>query len=252
VRPLPATADFPFRPNQRLGVKVRVAPAKTSISTRVGDPTLADVGKWALALSLGFVLGGCTQVVDTPQPRPEQPVAPITALQVGDLLSSKVQDRNGNLFVTVEPQECSGHALEVDPPLIFDLDPAATDGGHWVSDDGVVIDEAAGVYHADFDSKGALAETKRTIESCRDVPFTITDMRGREYHFRLLPEVNSGSPDIVLWSFKASDWACDNAFVAAHNAAVRISTCAPANGYDVLSLAQGALKRIEKLANTTS
>ena len=31
-------------------------------------------------------------------------------------------------------------------------------------------------------------------------------------------------------------WACDNAFVAAHNAAVRISTCAKVNGYDVLSL----------------
>ena len=206
--------------------------------------------KRGLALLLGFVLGGCTQVVDTPQPQPEPPVAPITALQVGDLLSAKVQDRDGNLFATVEPQECSGHALEVDPPLIFDLDPAATDGGHWVSDDGVVVDETAGVYHANFDPKGALAEATRTIESCRDVPFTVTDMRGREYHFRLLPPVNSGSPDIVLWSFKSEDWACDNAFVAAHNAAVRISTCAYVNGYDVLTLARDALKRIEKLANT--
>jgi len=204
------------------------------------------------ALLLGFLLGGCTQTVDTPQPRAEPAVAPITALQVGDLLSSKVQDRDGNLFITVEPRECRPHALEVDPPLIFDLDPAATDGGHWVSDDGVVIDETAGVYHANFDANRALAETKRTIDACRDVPFTITDMRDREYHFRLLPQVNSGSPDIVLWSFTASDWACDNAFVAAHNAAVRISTCAPANGYDVLSLAREALKRIEKLANTTA
>jgi hypothetical protein len=206
----------------------------------------------AIALLLGFVLGGCTQNVDTPQPRPEQPVAPITALQVSDLLSAKVQDRNGNLFVTVAPQECSGHALEVDPPLIFDLNPAATDGGHWVTDDGVVIDETAGVYHADFDPRRALAETKRTIESCRDIPFTITDMRGREYHFTLLPDVASGSPDIVLWSFRAPDWACDNAFIAAHNAAVRISTCATVNGYDVSSLAQDSLKRIEKLANTTA
>jgi hypothetical protein len=206
----------------------------------------------AIALLLGFVLAGCTQEGATPQPQAEQPVAPITALQVGDLLSSNVQDRDGNLFITVEPQECSDHALEVDPPLIFDLKPVATDGGHWVSDDGVVIDETAGVYHANFDSKRALAETERTIESCRDVPFTITDMRGREYHFRLLPQVNSGSPDIVLWSFRAPDWACDNAFVAAHNAAVRISTCGPVNGYDVLALAQDALKRIEKLANTTA
>jgi hypothetical protein len=205
-----------------------------------------------LAVLLGLVLGGCTQTIDTPRPQAVQPVAPIAALQVVDLLSAKVQDRDGNLFVTVEPQECRPHALEVDPPLIFDLDPAATDGGHWVTDDGVVIDETAGVYHANFDPTRALAETKRTIESCRDVPFTITDMNGREYHFRLLPQVNSDSPDIVLWSFRAPDWACDNAFVAAHNAAVRISTCADVNGYDVLSLAHDALKRIEKLANTTA
>jgi hypothetical protein len=179
-------------------------------------------------------------------------VAPITALHVGDLLSANVQDRDGNLFITVEPEDCSGTALEVDPPLIFDLDPVATDGGHWVTDDGVIIDEAAGVYHADFDAKGALAAANRTIESCRDVPFTVTDMRGREYHFELLPQVNSGSPDIVLWSFTSQGWACDNAFVAVHNAAIRLSTCATVNGYDVLTLARDALKRIEKLANTTA
>jgi hypothetical protein len=208
----------------------------------------------ALALALGFVLGGCTQVIDTPRPQPESPVAPITALQVGDLLSPSVQDKDGNQFITVTPEECDGMAREVDPPLIFDLDPAATDGGHWVTDDGrgVIIDEATGVYHATFDPKRALAEAKRAIESCRDVPFTVTDMRGRVYHFRLLPQVDSGSPDIVLWSFTSDDWACDNAFVAVHNAAVRISTCARVNGYDVLSLAQDALKRIEKLANTTA
>jgi len=212
------------------------------------------MGKSALALLLGFVLGGCAQVVDTPQPRPESPVAPITALQVGDLLSPSVQDKDGNLFVTVEPEDCRGMAREVDPPLIFDLDPVATDGGHWVSDGDrhVIIDEAAGVYYAEFDPKGALADAMRTIESCRDVPFTVTDMHGRTYVFELLPQVNSGSPDIVLWSFKGDDWACDNAFVAAHNAAIRISTCAPVNGYDVLSLARDASKRIEKLANTTA
>jgi hypothetical protein len=206
----------------------------------------------ASAALLGLVLAGCTRDAEKPPPRPPQPVAPITALQVGDLLSDKVQDRDGNLFITVEPKECSGMALEVDPPLIFDLGPAATDGGHWVTESEVVIDEAAGVYHADFDPKQALAETKHTIESCRHVPFTVTDMRGRDYHFRLLPQVDSGSPDIVLYSFQAPDWACDNAFTAAHNAAVRISTCAQINGYDVLSLARDALKRIEKLANTTA
>jgi nitrous oxide reductase accessory protein NosL len=206
----------------------------------------------ALALLLSLLLAGCTRDAETPQPRAEQPVAPITALQVNDLLSAKVRDRDGNLFVSVKPDECRPHALEVDPPLIFDLHPVATDGGHWVTDDGVVIDETAGVYHANFDSKHALAETQRTIDSCRNIPFTITDMRDREYHFMLLPQTNSDSPDIVLWSFRAPDWACDNAFIAAHNAAIRISTCATVNGYDVLSLARDALKRIEKLANTTA
>jgi hypothetical protein len=206
----------------------------------------------ASAALLSLVLAGCTRDAEKPPPKPPQPVAPITALQVGDLLSDKVQDRDGNLFITVEPKECSGMALEVDPPLIFDLGPAATDGGHWVTESEVVIDEAAGVYHADFDPKHALAETERTIESCRHVPFTVTDMRGRDYDFRLLPHVDSGSPDIVLYSFQAPDWACDNAFTAAHNAAVRISTCGAVNGYDVLSLARDALKRIEKLANTTA
>jgi hypothetical protein len=215
--------------------------ARTSIST-------------GAILVLSLLLAGCTQGAEKPQPPPPQPVAPITALQVGDLLSDKVQDRDGNLFITVEPKDCSGMALEVDPPLIFNLGPAATDGGHWVTEDGrnVVIDEAAGVYPANFDPQHALAETKRTIDSCRNVPFTVTDMRGREYHFRLLPQVDSGSPDIVLYSFAAPDWACDNAFTAAHNAAVRISTCATVNGYDVLSLARDALKRIEMLANTTA
>ncbi len=212
------------------------------------------LGKRGLALLLGFVLGGCTQVIDTPRPRPESPVAPITALQVGDLLSPSVQDKDGNQFITVKPEECSGIAREMEPPFIFDLHPATTDGGHWVADDGrqVYIEEMVGVYRAEFDPKRALAEARRTIESCRDVPFTVTSMQGREYHFRLLPQANSGSPDIVLWSFKGDDWACDNAFVAAHNAAIGISTCGYINGHDVLSLARQALERIEKLANTTA
>ena len=116
----------------------------------------------------------------------------------------------------------------------------------------VFIEEMVGVYHADFDPKGALAEAKRTIESCRDVPFTVTTMRGRDHAFTLLPQVNSGSPHILLWSFQGADWACDSTFVVAHNAAIEISTCGPVNGYDVLSLAQDALKRIDTLANTTA
>lgn len=182
-------------------------------------------------------------------------MAPITVQQVGDLLSAKVHEKEGNLFVTVEPERCSGIAREVDPPFIVDHDPAARDGGHWnVDHDGrqVYVEEMVGVYHAGFDPKGALAQANRTIESCRDDEFTVTTMRGREHVFTLLPQVDSGSPNIALWSFKADDWACDSAFVAAHNAAIEISTCASVNGYDVLSLARDALERIEKLANTTA
>jgi len=208
-----------------------------------------------MPLLLALALAGCTRVVDAPQPKATPPVAPITAGQVRDLLSPKVEDGDGNLFVTVEPEDCSGVAREVDPPFIFNLDPAATDGGHWLAADGnreVYIEEMAGVYRADFDPNRALAEARRTIESCRDVLFTVTDMNGRTYDFRLLPKVDSGSPNILLWSFEAVDWACDNTLVAAHNAAIGISTCGPLNGYDVLGLAEDALERIENLANTTA
>jgi hypothetical protein len=212
---------------------------------------------WRLGLAhlLGvLVLTGCTHVIDTARPTAGPPVAPITALQARDLLSPRVQDVDGNLFSTVDPKECSGIAREVDPPLIFDLNPAATDGGHWSDEAGheVVIEEMAGVYPADFDARGALDAARRTIESCRDTPLHVTTMRGRTYVFRLGPQIDSGSPNIVLWSLTAADWACDSAYVAAHNAAVGISTCGPVNGYDVRSLAQDALERIESLANMTA
>ncbi|MGV0790318.1 sensor domain-containing protein [Mycolicibacterium sp. XJ1819] len=210
---------------------------------------------WRIAV-LGCLLAvaGCTRVVDAPAPRPAPPVAPIVEGQVADLLSPDIQDKDGNLFVTVDPQECTGVAKEVDPPFIFDHDPAATDGGHWVADGNpeVYIEEMVGVFAADFDPRSALAEANRTIESCRGEPFTVVSMRGREYVFELLPAVDSGSPNILLWSFRADDWACDSAYVAAHNAAVEISTCGYVNGYDVATLARDALERIEKLANLTA
>ena len=56
-------------------------------------------------------------------------------------------------------------------------------------------------------------------------------MNGRAYDFTLLPPVVRVHPDILLWSFRADDWACDSTFVAAHNAAIEISTCGPVGGY---------------------
>ncbi len=182
-------------------------------------------------------------------------MAPITAGQVVDLLSPSVEKYDGNLFSTVEPAECSGVAKEVDAPFIFDLDPAATDGGHWMVDNlghEVYIEEMVGVYHANYDAKNALSQAKQTLRDCLSVPFTVTDMKGRSYEFTLMPLQASSSPSILLWSFKASDWACDSTLVAAFNAAIEISTCGPVGGYPVHTLAQDALNRIEKLANTTA
>jgi hypothetical protein len=203
---------------------------------------------------LALVVSGCTQVVDTP-PKAAPPVAPITAGQVADLLSPSVEKYDGNLFSTVEPEDCSGVAKEVDPPFIFDLDPVATDGGHWMMNDvgrEVYIEEMVGVYRADYDAKNALSQAKQALKDCEDVPFTVTDMEGRSYEFALLPAVTSSSPNILLWSFRAKDWACDSTFVAAHNAAIEISTCGAVGGYPVNTLATEALKRIEALANTTA
>ena len=130
----------------------------------------------------------------------------------------------------------------------------ATGGGHWMVDDGreVYIEEMVGVYRADYGANTALSQARLALQSCENIPFTVTDMKGRSYDFTLLPEVASPSPDILLWSFRADDWACDSAFVAAHNAAIEISTCGPSGGYPVVNLAEEALKRIENLANTTA
>jgi hypothetical protein len=205
-----------------------------------------------VALCVG--LTGCTKVIDTSKPQAEPPVAPITAGQVNDLLSEDAQKGDdGNLFVTVDPDKCAGVAREVDPPFLFDHHPAAHDGGHWDSQEGheAYVEEMVAVYRADFDPGDAIDEAKRTIESCRDTPFTITAMDGDSIEFRMVPNAESSDPEIVLWSFQAPSWACDNAFIAAHNAAIEITTCGPVNGFDVKTVAEDALKRIEKLANTT-
>jgi hypothetical protein len=213
------------------------------------------MGKRGVTLLLCLTLVGCTRVVDPPQALPGIPVAPIPAGQVADLLSKNVQrQQDGNLFVAVEPERCSGVAQEVDAPFVFDHSPAAHDGGHWIApgNPDVFVEEMVGVFRANFDAGAALADARRTIESCRDVSFTVGSMSERTYDFRLRPAADPGSPDIVLWSFSSPDWACDNAFVAAHNAAIEITTCAEVNGFDVLTLAQDALKRIEALANTVA
>ena len=213
------------------------------------------IGRSSAALILAVALAGCTRVIDDPRPNSTPPVAPIAAGQVVDLLSPSVEKYDGNLFSTVEPEKCAGVAKEVDAPFIFDHDPAATDGGHWMVDDAgreVYIEEMVGVYRANYDAKDALSQAKQLLRDCEDVPFTVTDMNGRTYDFTLQPVAASSSPSILLWSFRASDWACDSTLVAAHNAAIEISTCGPVGGYPVHTLAADALNRIERLANTTA
>ncbi|MCV7370320.1 sensor domain-containing protein [Mycolicibacterium duvalii] len=195
----------------------------------------------------------CTRTVDNPQPRPETLAAPISTLQVADLLSPKVAEGEGNLFVSVDPERCSGLAREVEPPFLRAGRPMATDGGHWTSDDSAVyVEEMAAVYRFDFDGPAALQSARETIASCRDTPLSVTTMRGRTYVFTAAPEPAQDSEDSVRWSLRASDWNCDNVFVAAHNAAVEITTCGAGGGLDTASLAADARARIEALANTTA
>ncbi|MCP9271331.1 sensor domain-containing protein [Mycolicibacterium arenosum] len=212
------------------------------------------MGKGAVIVALCAVLVGCTRVIDTPPPASGPPIAPIAAGQIEDLLSDDAQKGDdGNLFVTVEPEDCAGVAREVDPPFIFDAKPAAHSGGHWDAEVGgrvVYVEEIVAIYHADFDARARVADVRRTIESCRNTPLTITAMDGDSYVFAMSQAAESESPEVVLWSFTANSWACDNTYVAAHNAAIEITTCSEINGYDVSALAEDALKRIDALANT--
>ncbi len=134
------------------------------------------------------------------------------------------------------------------------MTPAAHDGGAWFTDDErFAIDEMVGVYRADFDPRAAVDKVERTIESCQRDLVSATAMEGEVIDFSLLPLVDSGSPEIVVWSLvDTGGWACDNAFIAAHNAAIELTACSETNGYDALSFAKEALKRIEKLAKTTA
>ena len=203
-------------------------------------------------LCAAALLAGCTRHVDNPQARPQALAAPITELQVADLLSPKVIGEDGNLFVVAEPQQCAGLAREVDPPLIEAGRPLATDGGHWTSADGqFYIEEMVAVYRSDFDAEGALQAARATVDECRGTRLSVTTMRDRVYDFEVGPGAQ-GPDGSVLWSLRAVDWNCDNLFVAAYNAAIEITTCGATPGFDVAVLATDALERIRRLADTTA
>lgn len=216
---------------------------------------LAPVTKWVVLTVVLAAVTGCTRLVGgSPQARPAPPeAAPITPTQAHDLLSQNAQPGEGYVIDRVEPQRCSGVALEVNPPFIASPGPLATGGGHWTTSVGgeVFLEEFVAVYPSSFDPAGALSAVEQTIDSCLDTPLTVPDPGG-DYVFEVLPRVDSESEAIVLWSFRASDWRCDNAFIAAHNAAIEITSCGATGGFDIASAAKDALDRIEKLANATT
>ncbi len=208
-----------------------------------------ELARTVLAV-LVLVTTACTRVVDSPRATPVRDVGPITAAQVSNLLSPKVTSVEGNQFDKVEPDRCAPVAREVAAPFLAGHHPAATDGGHWQTDDGaVVVEEIVAVYPPDFVPEAALAEARSSIESCRDTPLLVTTVQGRDYTFRVAPGAESSPAGTVLWSLHGADWSCDNALVAAHNAAIEITTCGASGGLDTAPLAEDALKRIETLAN---
>ncbi len=210
------------------------------------------MAKRALAVVLVLAVAGCTRSVDTPQARPAPQVGPISPLQVGDLLSPEIFNKDGNLFATVEPERCAGVAREVDPPFIVEHAPEARDGGHWSTDVGgieAVVEEMVAVMPSDFSARDALTAARGTIEACRDTAVTVTTMYGRTYTFRLADAPADPPEGAVLWSLRAAEWNCDNLFVAAHNAAIEMTSCGAAGGIDVTTAAEDALKRIEALVD---
>ena len=199
-----------------------------------------------------LAVAGCTRSIDNPQARPASPVGPISPLQVGDLLSPDIFDKDGNLFATVEPERCAGVAREVDPPFVVDHHPEARDGGHWSTDVGgveAVVEEMVAVMPSDFSAQDALTAAQGTIDACRDTPITVTTMYGRTYTFSLAEPEQAAPEGAVLWSLRAADWNCDNLFVAAYNAAIETTSCGAAGGIDVGTAAEDALKRIEALVD---
>lgn len=210
------------------------------------------MARWAVVVLSALTVLGCTRAVDSPQARPAPEVGPISPLQVGDLLSPDTFNKDGNLFATVEPDRCAGVAREVEPPFIVEHGPAAEDGGHWSTSSGgvdAVVEEMVAVYPSGFSPQDALAAARGTIEACGSIPVTVTTMHGRTYTFSVESAARPAPEGAVLWSLRAADWNCDNLFVAAHNAAIEMTSCGAAGGIDVAAAAEDALNRIEALAD---
>lgn len=212
------------------------------------------MANWVLAVALVAAVSGCTRLADDPEARPAPLLAaPISELQVNDLLSDDVISGEGNLFGTVDPADCSGLAREVDPPFLVDHDPVATTGGHWEAGSGpLYIQEMVAVYPSTFNATDALDDARQTIQSCADSTLTVTTVEGNVYVFGVGPNLVTGPANSVVWSLRSAEWNCDNALVAAYNAAIEITSCGAGGGFDIASAAQDGIDRIEKLVNSTA
>ncbi|MEH3135669.1 MAG: sensor domain-containing protein [Mycolicibacterium neoaurum] len=211
--------------------------------------------KCLAAVFLICVLAGCTRTVDNPRATSQASIGPITAGQVADLLSPDIQNHDGNRFAVVVPDSCAGTALEVDPPFLVDHGPAAEDGGHWSGTNGrseVVNEEMVAVYPSDFSAADALATARQIVEACAGRRVEVTTMADRTYTFTVEAPAVQAPAGSVLWSLRSAEWNCDNLMVAAHNAAIEVTSCGPGGGMDTVTAAEQALKRIEMLADNTA
>ena len=210
----------------------------------------------AAVLMSAMVLAACTDPGETEVPQPQMPIGPISALQVGDLLSPDAGGKDGNLFVTAEPERCSGVARESEPPFLKASEAVADDGGHWVTagsgDTKVYVEEMVAVYRADFDPRAALAAARGTVTASRGTTVTVTSARGGTYLFDVVPAAQADPATTVLWSLRSPGWDCDNALVAMQNVAVEITGCGERGGFDIAAAAEEAVERITTLANTNA
>ncbi|MGL6236756.1 MAG: sensor domain-containing protein [Segniliparus sp.] len=208
----------------------------------------------ALVATLLAALVSCAHRTDPAESssQPSAKVGPIAAESVQRLFEPGHFDASGlseNMYSSASPPECRGLVLEVDSPLLMRgqaavasaIAPKAGDTEH------SQIVEIAAVYREDFSATDLVAEAAKTREHCLSTPITGSTQGGGNSTFQLVGQPDSGSPNILLWTLSAvgKSWFCNNALVAAHNAAIVITSCYPSPAPGMKELAQSALRRID-------
>ncbi|WP_148223315.1 sensor domain-containing protein [Segniliparus rotundus] len=187
-----------------------------------------------------------------------QRVAPIAAEAIQSLFEPGHFNASGNIesmYSSASPPECRALVLEVDSPLLMRgqvasasaIAPKPGDKEH------AQIVEIAAVYREGFSATDVIAEAAAMREHCEGTPITGSTQGGGNSTFQLIGQPSSGSPNILLWTLSAlgKAWFCNNALIAAHNAAVEITSCYPSPAPKMRELAQSALSRIERQARSS-